>query len=314
MNIKKPKFWDYKKPNYLAYLFFPISYILQLLIFLKIKITPIKKHSKIKTICVGNIYLGGTGKTSLSLKINKIFDEKKIKSCFIKKDYLSQLDEQKILEKNGKLFKANYRTDAITQAEKNDYEVAILDDGLQDPSLNCNLNIVCFNDLNWVGNGLTIPSGPLRENLKNIKKYAHVFLNGNMENLNDIKNTIFEIDPNIKIYVGKYVPLNLNEFNKNNNYLAFSGIGNHKTFISMLKKNNFKVIKDIEFPDHYEYSKSDIDQIISVSKDIDCKIITTEKDFYRLDKFNLDQIKVLKSELEIINEKEFLETLDMIYE
>jgi tetraacyldisaccharide 4'-kinase len=135
-----------------------------------------------------------------------------------------------------------------------------------------------------------------------------------MENLNDIKNTILEIDPSIKIYVGKYVPLNLNEFNKNNNYLAFSGIGNHKTFISMLKKNNFKVIKDIEFPDHYEYSKSDIDQIISVSKDIDCKIITTEKDSYRLDKFNLDQIKVLKSELEIINEKEFLETLDMIYE
>jgi len=314
MNIKKPKFWDYKEPNFLAYLFFPISYVLQLLNFLKIKITPVNKHSKIKTICVGNIYLGGTGKTSLSLKINKILNEKKIKSCFIKKDYLSQLDEQKILDKYGKLFKSGQRTDAITQAEKNGYEVAILDDGLQDPSLNYDLNIVCFNDLNWIGNGLTIPSGPLRENLKNIKKYAHVFLNGNMENLNDIKNAILEIDPNIKIYVGKYVPLNLNDFDKNNNYLAFSGIGNHKTFVSMLKKNNLKVIKDIEFPDHYEYSKNDIKKIISISKDINCNIITTEKDFYRLDKFNLDQIKVLRSDLEIINENEFLETLTMIYE
>ena len=82
----------------------------------------------------------------------------------------------------------------------------------------------------------------------------------------------------------------------------------------MLKKNNLKIVKDIEFPDHYKYSKSDIDQIISTSKDINCKIITTEKDFYRLNKFNLDQIKVLKSELEIINEKEFLKTLNMIYE
>ena len=314
MNIKKPKFWDYKKPNFLSYLFFPISNILQLLNFLKFKITPVKKFSTIKTICVGNIYLGGTGKTSLSLKINKILNKKKIKSFFIKKDYSNQLDEQKILEKNGKLFKANHRTDAITQAERNDYKVAILDDGLQDPSINCNLNIVCFNNLNWAGNGLTIPSGPLRENLKNIKKYAHVFLNGNMENLNDIKNAILEIDPNIKIYVGKYVPLNLNDFVKDETYLAFSGIGNHKTFVSMLKKNNLKVIKDIEFPDHYEYSKSDIDKIIAISKDIDCKIITTEKDFYRLDRFNLDQIKVLKSELEIINEKEFLETLNIIYE
>ena len=314
MNVKKPKFWDYKKPNFLSYLLFPISCTLQLLNLLKFKFTPITKYSKIKTICVGNIYLGGTGKTSLSLKINKILNEKKIKSCFIKKDYSSQLDEQKILEKNGKLFKANRRTDAITQAENNNFEVAILDDGLQDPSLNCDLNIVCFNDLNWTGNGFTIPSGPLRENLKNIQKYAHVFLNGNMENLNDIKNIILKIDPNIKIYVGKYVPLNLNDFDKNKTYLAFSGIGNHKTFVSMLKKNNLKIVKDIEFPDHYKYSENDINKIISISKDIDCNIITTEKDLYRLDKLNFKQIKVLKSELEIINEEDFLKTLTKVYE
>ena len=56
------------------------------------------KKFGIPVICVGNIYLGGTGKTSLSLKIHEILDQKKIKSCFIKKDYSNQIDEQKILQ------------------------------------------------------------------------------------------------------------------------------------------------------------------------------------------------------------------------
>ena len=76
MNFKKPKFWDYKKPNIYAYLLFPIALILQL--FQKIKITsPTELDLNIKTICVGNIYLGGTGKTSLSIKLNEILKKKK---------------------------------------------------------------------------------------------------------------------------------------------------------------------------------------------------------------------------------------------
>ena len=86
MKFKKPKFWDYNKPNILSYLFFPISLLLTILKSFKNLTTKKKKYSKIKTICVGNIYLGGTGKTSLSLKINEILKDK-IKTCFIKKYY-----------------------------------------------------------------------------------------------------------------------------------------------------------------------------------------------------------------------------------
>ena len=61
MNFKKPKFWDYKKPNIYAYLLFPIALILQL--FQKIKITsPTELNLNIKTICVGNVYLGAREK------------------------------------------------------------------------------------------------------------------------------------------------------------------------------------------------------------------------------------------------------------
>ena len=76
-----------------------------------------------------------------------------------------------------------------------------------------------------------------------------------MENLENIKKEILKINPKVNIHIGKYVPQNLDELDNKEDYLVFSGIGNHKTFLSMLKVNNFKIIKDIEFPDHYYYSK-----------------------------------------------------------
>ena len=75
MNLKKPKFWDYKKPNIYAYLLLPFAFVLKILILLKKKIK--KEQINIKTICIGNIYVGGTGKTSLSIKINEILNKKK---------------------------------------------------------------------------------------------------------------------------------------------------------------------------------------------------------------------------------------------
>ena len=307
MNLKKPKFWDYKKPNILAYILLPLSFLLKLIQLLKIK-TKIKKI-KIKTICVGNIYIGGTGKTSLSIKINKLLNKKKIKSCFIKKYHSNQIDEQKLLENNGKLFTSSKRLDAINHAMTDGYQVAILDDGLQDNSINCDLSFVCFNNLNWIGNGLTLPSGPLRENIENLKKYQHVFLIGNLENLENIKNYLFKINPNINIHEGKYIPLNIEDFDKKDRYLVFSGIGNHGTFLNMLKDYDLNITKDLEFPDHYKYTNRDLDKILKLSKDMNCKILTTEKDYLRLNKYKTNKINYIKSDLKIIDEDKLISTI-----
>ena len=307
MNLKKPKFWDYKKPNIYSYLLIPIAKFLQLISNLKKKSNP--KKFKIKTLCIGNIYLGGTGKTSLAIKINKILNKKNIKSCFIKKKYSNQNDEQKLLNNYGKLFVALNRADAIKQAEKENYDVAILDDGLQDKSIVYDLSFVCFNNLNWIGNGMTIPAGPLREDINNLQYYNNIFLNGNLENLEKLKKEIYKINPNLNIYLGKYEPLNLNEFEIEKNYFLFSGIGNHQTLVSMLKNNGLKIIKDIEFPDHYEYTETDINNILIEAKNLECQIITTEKDYFRLRNNNLDKFKIIKSELKIIDEDNFVKSL-----
>ena len=307
MKLKKPKFWDYKKPNLYSYLLLPFSIILSLLS--KIRSKPKFTNPKIKTICIGNIYIGGTGKTSLVIRIKEILEKKNIKVCFIKKFYTDQIDEQKLLSKNGQLFTSIKRIKALDEAVSQGYKIAIFDDGLQDTSIKYDLEIICFNNLNWIGNGLTIPSGPLRENINNLKFYDNIFLNGNVENLIDIKNKIKTINPEININQGKYVPLNINDFHKNQNYLVFSGIGNHKTFVNMLKNNDLKIIDDLEYPDHYQYSEKDSYEIINKAKKYNAKIITTEKDFLRLDSFDKTEILYIKSTLEILDETKITQTL-----
>ena len=307
MNIKKPNFWDQKTPNLFAYLLLPIALIIKIFIYFKKK--PDNSKMNIKTICIGNFYIGGTGKTSLCIKINQILEKRKIKSCFIKKFYKNQADEQKLLENNGKLFLSLTRKEAIQNAINENYEVAILDDGIQDKSITYDLSFICFNNINWIGNGMTIPAGPLREDINNLKNYNHVFLNGNLENLDEIKTQILKINSKINIHLGKYEITNLNEFQKEDDYLVFSGIGNHSTFVAMLKEHGFKIKRDFEFSDHYQYSEKDLNKIISEAELLNCKIITTEKDFLRLNGNNDRKIKFIKSELNIIDEEKLIKSI-----
>ena len=307
MKFKKPKFWDLKKPNIYSYILLPIAFLIQVFVYFKKK-TKINDF-KIKTICVGNIYVGGTGKTSLCIKINEILKKKNIRSCFIKKFYKDQLDEQKILIKRGQVFSSKVRIDSIKQAEHENYEVAIIDDGLQDSSINYDKSIVCFNNINWIGNGMVIPSGPLREKLFNIRNYDCIFLNGNLENLETIKKEIVKIHSKANIYIGQYKILNIDEINLSDNYFAFSGIGNHKTFLSTLKEHKINVMEDLEFPDHYEYTNKDLDKIITSSKKFNSKIITTEKDYLRIDNQIKKEIQFVKSELIIIDEEKFIKQI-----
>ena len=130
MKLKKPKFWVTPKISFLAILLYPISLLFLLFsYFSKIK-SPKKFH--IPIICIGNIYLGGTGKTPLALEIYKITKSLGKKPAFIKKKYDYLEDEIKMLKKNGTTFVNKKRIKAIELLinEKND--LAILDDGFQD--------------------------------------------------------------------------------------------------------------------------------------------------------------------------------------
>jgi tetraacyldisaccharide 4'-kinase len=307
MKLKKPRFWDYKKPNIFAILLWPLTIVIKLNNFFKFK--KINKYNDIKTICIGNIYVGGTGKTSLAIKLKEILEKKQFKVCFIKKFYKNQVDEVRLLEKHGKVFIKKKRTNALMQAINEKYDIAIFDDGLQDKSITYDIRFVCFNGLNWIGNGLLIPAGPLRETIKSLRFYENVVLNGYNENLENIKNQIKNINSNINIFESRYVHLNNEIFNKNEKYIVFSGIGNHQTFLKMLKLQKFNILKDLEFPDHYNYTDIDLNKIYNLSKQLNAHIITTEKDFLRLDKSKTKNIQFIKSDLKIIETEKIIKAL-----
>ena len=112
MKVKRPIFWD--SFNFISLLLLPFSLIT--IIFNFFKSLSLKKYFRIKTICVGNIYLGGTGKTPLVLKINDML-KYKFKTVFIKKKYIDQIDEQNILSKYGNLICLSFRDIALRIAE-----------------------------------------------------------------------------------------------------------------------------------------------------------------------------------------------------
>ena len=299
MKIKRPIFWD--SLNLIALLLIPFSLVIIIINFLKI--FNIQKTFKIKTICVGNIYLGGTGKTPLTIKINNIL-KNKFKTVFIKKRYKDQIDEQKVLSKYGKLICLSFREIALKIAQTKKYQLAILDDGLQDKTINYDIKIVCFNSSELIGNGLVLPAGPLRERISNILNYDVAFLNGE-KNSEEFKKFLKKINPNLKIFKARYIPTNIKSFKLNNDYLIFSGIGNPDEFKKTLKKYKFKIKKAISYPDHYTYKNSDIKKIKDIAKNKKLKILTTEKDYNRLSNKDKKNIQYLGIELKIEKEFEF---------
>ena len=299
MKFNKPLFWE--NINIISILLYPLSLITLLINIIK-KLSQ-KRYFKIKSICVGNLYVGGTGKTPLVLKINEIF-KYKFRTVFIKKKYIDQVDEQNILSKYGNLICLNFRDIALKIAQQEKYQLAILDDGLQEKSLNYDISIACFNSSDPVGNGLVIPAGPLRERISNILDYNIAFLNGEKNN-KKFEKKLKQLNPNLKIFRAKYTPKNLKSFRLKNNFLMFSGIGNTLEFQKTLKKYNFKIKKIMTFPDHYKYKNSDINYIKNIAKSNKLKIITTEKDYNRLSNIQKKNIQFLKIGLKIEKEKEF---------
>ena len=301
MKLIKPKFWDKNYLTFQSILLYPFTFIIDVKNLLTSFKRPIK-YPQIKTICVGNIYIGGTGKTPLVDFIAKSFN-KKFKTAIIKKKYRSHLDEKRLLEKNNKVFFCKDREISLAQAIKKKFELVIFDDGLQDKKIEYDLKIVCFNSSVLAGNELRIPSGPLREKLNNLKKYEVVFINGKLENKKFL-NKIRQINPKIKIFNGEYVSKNFNKYKKNN-YLTFSGIGNPISFINTLKKYKIKYKSNLVYPDHYNYSKLDINRIKKIAYKKNLKILTTEKDFCRIPSRYRKNINFLKIELKIKKIKEF---------
>ena len=298
MKFYKPKFWDKKKPNLLALILLPLTIPLLANNLLR-NFFKAKKSIDIIKICIGNIYVGGTGKTPLTSEIFKILKSSGKNPGFIKKSYSYLSDEITMLKKIGKVFYEKNRIHAIKKLILEGYDVAVLDDGFQDFTIKKDFSILCFNSKQLIGNGLVIPSGPLRENFNSILRANCIVINGdkNLEFENKIKKTFKK---EIKIFYSKYKIKNMENL-QNKEITAFAGIGNPSNFFDLLKENNLNLKKTYSFPDHHFYSQKDFDKIIG---DNATKIVTTEKDYYRMNDKQKENCDYVEVNLEIENKDE----------
>jgi len=222
---------------------------------------------------------------------------------FIRKKYDSFQDEADLQKQIGPIYQNKSRVKAVKEAVQNKANIAILDDGFQDFSIKKNLSIVCFNEKQWIGNGLIIPSGPLREDLSALKRADCVIING--EKNASIESKIFSKNKEIKIFYAKYKARNISEF-KNKKTIAFAGIGNPENFFNLLKDNKIDIIDEIKFPDHHQYSEKELKNLTNIAKENSTILLTTEKDYFRISENYKHNINYLKIEVEIENLNQFV--------
>jgi len=310
MRFKKPRFWDHNQISFWSTLLLPLSFIYLLIIWVIRIPYQLKNHKKkCTTICVGNIYLGGTGKTPLVKEIFKFLKSKGNKPSFIKKNYNYLIDEIRMLKEIGETFCSNDRKTAIDLSITQGHDVAILDDGFQDFSIKPDFSILCFNSKQLIGNGFMIPSGPLREPLSSVVRANCIVINGNKtkessELEKKIKRKMKQKE--IHFFYSKYEIKNIEKF-KDKEMIAFAGIGNPSNFFDLLKENKLNIKKTYSFPDHYNYNQNDLDEILENKS---TKIITTQKDYYRLTEEQKENCDFVEVELKIENNKKFEQLIE----
>ena len=300
MKFKKPKFWN--SINFLSVILLPFSLLTLVFNIFKSQVITENRFS-IPIICVGNIFIGGTGKTPLSIYIYNLLKNKKFKPAIVRKYYPSHADEINFTKsKVRQFFSDRKRLESISKAIIKKNNVIIMDDGMQDVSVNKDLSIMCFNSKDLIGNGFLLPAGPLREQLKKVNSCRIAVINGKRNIL--FENKLKSISDSIEIFQSKYEIKNLKRL-KGKKILAFAGIGNPNNFFKLLKEHGLKIKQEISFPDHYNYKKSEVKNLMLLAKEKGLKLITTEKDYFRVKQLGFKKIDYVSVNLKIINFKSF---------
>ena len=307
MKTNKPKFWDNNYLNLYSLILLPISYIYRIILKIKNYFTNKKKFS-VPIVCVGNIYIGGTGKTPLAIMLCELMKNFS-KPVVLKKNYKNQADELDLIKKYTKIITCEKREIGINKAIEKKFNLVILDDGFQDNSVEKDLNIVCFNLKQKIGNGQVLPSGPLRSSLSYLKNCNIVMINGKKDI--EFEEKLKKYNRNIKFFYFHYSLKNFDDF-KNKKLISFAGIGNPSNFFDLLKDNRLNVVKEIEFPDHYNYSEKELEKLVELEKKYNAKLITTEKDYLRIKSLHRRRIDFIPIKVKIDKQDELIEIIKKI--
>ncbi len=309
---KTPRFWH--ENGVVPQVLLPLSVVY---FFVKriISKSPEPRKFNVKVICVGNAIAGGAGKTPTAIAIYKEILKLRpgANIAFVSTGYKGRLrgpvevkrdvhdfhdvgDEALLLAAYGRVIICKDRVQALELAESSGVEYAILDDGLHDKRIFKDITFLVIDGKYGFGNNLLIPAGPLRDRLDYaIEGTDHIILIGD-----DAKNSVSQV----KRYGRKNFPVLksfidvVTEPDKAQIYVAFAGIGRPQKFFDMLKKEmKLAVVETVEFADHHNYTKADMEHLEHIAKGQKAKLVTTEKDMIKLPKEFADTVECVRIEL-----------------
>jgi len=324
MPIKTPDFWYKKKDSVSSSIkeisLFPLSVAYQIGHRFNLLTTKTKAVDN-PVICIGNLTAGGSGKTPTSIAINDLIVKNNIAKSpyFLTRGYggnepnarritdqdspIEVGDEALLLVRHSNTIVSRDRYKGALLAHNLGADLIIMDDGLQNQTLNKDISFLVIDGSLALGNGKTIPSGPLRESLNfALKRIDGVIIIGD-----DTHNIEEKLPSNIPVFSGKITVIKESMPDKSKIYIAFCGLANPDKFYTTLKENCYEILEYMSFPDHHVFTKTEIERVNKAAEKHKAVIITTEKDAVRLPKTFRNDINILSIKLKFTNEDKLID-------
>lgn len=248
-------------------------------------------------ICVGNLTVGGTGKTPVTLALLNAAREVGRTPAALSRGHGGTLkgavrvdaqihhagqvgDEPLLLARNAPAYIDANRVDGARLAVSDGADLIVMDDGHQNPKLEKTLSLVVVDGVTGWGAGKVLPAGPLREPVKAGLARADaivVMVPTPADEIDYNRLQLTELDiPVLKAWLEPAAPP------PEGPLLAFAGIGRPQKFFDSLKAQGGELADAVSYPDHHRFTRSEIDQLADLARAHGATLITTEKDWVRL--------------------------------
>ena len=248
-------------------------------------------------ICVGNISIGGTGKTPVTAMLCRIAKEQGYKPCILMRGYKGR-EAGPVFADPSSHSSADIGDEAVMLALANDvcvsadrirgarfiaaqgkFDLIIMDDGMQNPWLHKDLTFAVFDGQSGLGNQRILPAGPLREPMsKGLSKADAVIVNG--EDETGLKQLLPQ---QLAVFDGQLHPdQRIAKTLKGKRLIGFAGIGRPQRFFTTLKQIGAELVRELSFADHHSYSEADLSRLHQEAFNNGAELVTTHKDWVRL--------------------------------
>lgn len=309
----------------------PLSYLylVAIKVIRKVKSTRRDKF-QIPIISVGNITWGGTGKTPVVLEIAKYLRENYKRVAIVYHGGYHK-DEVKLFNRNlsnALVFQGKDRRSLIRRIMERDLaDVVILDDGFQQWGIGKDLELLCLNYREPLGNGFLIPRGNLREEPQSIKRADLILINKatDLDRKEEVYSLVRRYNENAPIILSRFSPIEVRqlldnikvEFDKLKSLPSaiLTAVADPISFRDLLLELEVKLVQEFIYPDHYEYKEEDLYKIKGKVKDGVRAIFFTEKDYVKIERFLNRWRQIFPSQLPYVVKikVEFLENEETLF-